>query len=120
MNQPFTATFSPVDPADNVTERNFHQFDKNGAETVFRIDPSVTSFDSSIDDSLTPGSCLLIDINANGPSEPSPSFALAPNVPPPPPPPPTDVPKAPTILSVTWANQQAGGVNKSVVDRRGK
>ena len=101
MIRTFTATFSPVVPTDNVTERNFHQFDKTGRETVFRLDPAATTFDGSLDDTLAPGSCYLVDLNAAGQSQPSPAFALTPNVPPPPTP---GVPTTPTVLGVTWTN----------------
>ena len=117
MIQQFTATFSAVDPADNVTERNFHQFDKDGNETVVRLDASATTYDGSIDDAVAPGSCYLVDLNANGPSEASASFPLTP---PSPPPPPANVPKTPSILGVTWANQSAGGgrPGRQVFDHR--
>lgn len=102
MLRSFTATFSPVDPADKVTEREFHQFDKDQNETVFRLDGTATSYDGTIDDAVAPGSCYLVDINSAGRSEPSPSVALVPVIPPPPPP--TGVPKTPAITGVTFTS----------------
>jgi hypothetical protein len=98
MLQNFTATFSSVNPTDNVTSRQFHQFDKGQNETITILDPSAVSMEGSIDDAAAPGSAYLVDVNANGESQPSPSFALVPG----PTPPPGGVPATPTILSVTF------------------
>jgi len=97
----FVATLSPVVPTDNVTSREFHVFDKNQGETVFLINPGDNSFSGSIDDTLTPGTCQLIDVNSAGKSLPSPAVPLTPPGPTPPTP---GVPTTPTITGVTWTN----------------
>lgn len=100
MIRTYTVTLSPVVPTENVKERHFHQADNTGAEKVFLLDATAVSFAGTIDDTLTPGSYYLIDVNDAGSSAPSPSKTLVPPVVPPP----GKVPTTPTVGDAVWTN----------------